>query len=138
MYKLGRTISGDGDSPAPAFFRPVIPEGPVLDAAVVPENEVVFLPAETDLQVDVLNVPEEQFQSSPAFIFVKIYYTGGEGPVHKEGFPSCFRMGPNHGMNICGKLPTFIAYSLVAVASPIDLFRFMKGLNPLEEILQRF
>ena len=61
MYISGRTISGDGDSPAPSFFRPVIPEGPMLDAAVVPENEVVFLPAETDLEVDVLNVPEEQF-----------------------------------------------------------------------------
>ena len=74
IYRLGRTSSSDGDSPAPTFFRPVIPEGPVLDAAVVPENDVVFLPSETDLEVDVLNVPEEQFQSSPAFIFVKILY----------------------------------------------------------------
>ena len=110
----------------------------MLDASVVPENEVVFLPSESNLEVDVLNVPEEQFQSSPAFIFVKIYYTGGEGPVHKEGFSSCFRMGPNHGMDICGKFPTFVVYPPVAVASPIDLFRFMKGLYPLEEILQRF
>ena len=91
MHELGRTISGDGDSSAPAFFRPVIKEGPVLDATVVPENEVVFLQAETDPEVDVLDVPEEQFQSSPAFMFVKIYYASGESPVHKEDFSSCFR-----------------------------------------------
>ena len=35
-------VTGYGNSPAFSFFRPVIPEGMVLDTTVIPQDNIVF------------------------------------------------------------------------------------------------
>jgi hypothetical protein len=53
-------ISFDGDAAPLALVRPIIPDGAMHHTAVVPKRDIVLLPPEPDLEVDVFAVIEKQ------------------------------------------------------------------------------
>ena len=62
-------VTGYGNSPAFSFFRPVIPEGMVLDTTVIPQDNIVFLPTKSSLETQLLAVVQEKIKQRAAFIF---------------------------------------------------------------------
>ena len=62
-------VTGYGNSPAFSFFRPIIPEGMVLDTAVIPQDNIVFLPTKSSLETQLLAVVQKKIKHRTAFIF---------------------------------------------------------------------
>ena len=62
-------VTGYGNSPAFSFFRPAIPEGMVLDTAVIPQDNIVFLPTKSSLETQLLAVVQKKIKHCAAFIF---------------------------------------------------------------------
>src|SRR5262245_43551573 len=81
-----------------ALVRPVVPDGVMHHAAVVPERNVVLRPSETNLKVDLLAVIEEKREQRVAFSLRQLVDAGRERAVDEERLAPGFRMRADHRM----------------------------------------
>ena len=67
LVGLVGSVAFDGDAPALALFRPVIPDRPVHAAAIVPERHIIQRPTKPDLMIDMFGLFKQHHKDSIAF-----------------------------------------------------------------------
>src|ERR1700710_1942968 len=95
-YGSHRPLALDRHPRARAGVRPVVPHRAVLGAAVVPERNGVFGPAEAALEQRVFRMLIEIGQHGVALVGGDADDVAGEAAVDVERFPGRHRMGAHH------------------------------------------
>jgi hypothetical protein len=93
--KRDRPVALDGHAVSLAFVRPVIPDGMMHRAAVVPECHVVALPAVTDLKLELLAVIEQKVEQHVAFAIGELVDSRRERAIHVQRLPARVGMRPH-------------------------------------------
>src|SRR6266481_3470154 len=93
-----RPLALDGDAGAGAGMRPVIPHRPVLGAAVVPERDRVFAPAEAALEQRVFRVLVEIGENGITLVARDANDVTRKTAIDIERLLARHRMGAHHGM----------------------------------------
>ena len=110
----------------------------MLNTAIIPQDNIVFLPTKSSLETQLLAVFQEKIKRRTAFIFRKLLDSGGECSVDIERFSTCLSMGSDHRMNRRGIDLPCIIHTSVAVTSTVDMLRFMQGAQAITKFLEGF
>ena len=127
-------VALDRHAKAGARVREVVPDRQVLDAAIVPEGNGSFFPAEPHLEVFFGAMCVEHLQDRIAFYAWQPVDAFGEDRVDEQALPAGLGMGSDNGV-VAGRLlfPGVVlvvapAILLLAVMSGCQTFE--KGLHP--------
>ena len=121
---LHRFVALDGDAIARTSMGPVIPHGAVLGAAIVPEGDRTWLPAETALKQRILHVLVEITQNSVALIDGNAKNARRKPAIDKERLFPGHRMRPNYGM-LGARVSRPFGLTVIVKQSAIDMFSVM-------------
>src|SRR6187200_2895043 len=117
---LSRPIPFNGHASPFALVRPVVPDGAVDHTAVVPERNVIALPPEPDLEVDLLAVIEQQVEHRAALRLAQLVDPRGEGAVDEDRLPPGLWMRPDDGMVGVRIRPARVVHTAIRVAAAIN------------------
>ena len=98
LTRYGRLRAFNLHAKARTHIGPVIPQGFVLRAAVVPKRDRVGFPAEPTGPFVATNVAVQKLQNRFAFRFGQFIDVAGEVPIHKNSFAPALRVSGDDGM----------------------------------------
>jgi len=116
----------DCDPVALALVGPVVPQGEMLGAAVVPKGDGVLGPAEAHLKFRPLLMAVEKIQQRLAFGGFQSVDAGGEAGVHIRRLTARLGMGAHHRMLGAGIDLAGVVDPAFRVAATVEVLGFVR------------
>src|SRR5262245_17065420 len=112
----------------------IVPKRMVLDAAVVPESDRVWLPLEPRTEFRRLDMPVKHLKDRGALALLEAHDSSCEDAVDEEALLSSDWMGPNNGVFGPGVCLTRVVN---IITRTIDMFAIVNGYHTFEHLLDR-